>query len=113
MFNKNLCPATEDVPGLNSYDKIIVAFSGGKDSLACVLHLLELGVSRDRIELWHHDVDGREGSHLMDWPCTASYCKSIADGIGIKIYFSWKNAAITRRKKKESESGQASFFDQI
>jgi tRNA(Ile)-lysidine synthase TilS/MesJ len=47
-------------PDLNSYDVIVVAFSGGKDSIACVLHLLELGGPRERIELWHHDVDGRE-----------------------------------------------------
>lgn len=54
----------------SSYDVVIVAFSGGKDSLACLLHLLELGVPRSKIELWHHDVDGREGSTLMDWPCS-------------------------------------------
>ena len=45
---------------LEEYDKIIVLFSGGKDSLACVLHLLELGVPREKIELWHHDIDGGE-----------------------------------------------------
>ena len=27
------------------------------------------GVDISKIELWHHDVDGREGSALqMDWP---------------------------------------------
>ena len=44
-----------------SYDHIIVAFSGGKDSLALVLLLLLLGVPKERIELWHHEVDGGEG----------------------------------------------------
>ena len=39
------------------YDRILVAFSGGKDSLAALLHLLELGVDPARIELHHHDVD--------------------------------------------------------
>jgi predicted PP-loop superfamily ATPase len=28
----------------DSYDKILVAFSGGKDCLACVLHLIDLGL---------------------------------------------------------------------
>lgn len=75
---------------LDTYATIIVAFSGGKDSVACVLHLLELGVPRERIELWHHDVDGREGSTLMDWPVTRAYCRAFADGSGLRIYFSWK-----------------------
>jgi tRNA(Ile)-lysidine synthase TilS/MesJ len=30
-------PAPSDLLGLDRYDRIIVAFSGGKDSLACVL----------------------------------------------------------------------------
>jgi len=34
----------------NDYDKIIVFFSGGKDSTACVLHLLDLGVPKEDIE---------------------------------------------------------------
>lgn len=75
---------------LNDYDVIIVAFSGGKDSVACVLHLLEMGIDPSRIELWHHDVDGREGSDLMDWPVTRDYCRKFADAFGMKIYFSWK-----------------------
>lgn len=58
------------VPAFHRYEKIIVAFSGGKDSLACVLRLLDLGVLPEQMELWHHDVDGREDPdyHLMDWP---------------------------------------------
>ncbi len=73
-----------------SYDIIIVAFSGGADSLAMVLLLLLLGVPKDRIELWHHDIDGREGSTLMDWPCTRDYCRKVADALGLTLYFSWK-----------------------
>lgn len=55
-----------------AYDCYVVAFSGGKDSVALVLHLLELGVPAEKIELWHHLVDGREGSALVDWPCTTA-----------------------------------------
>lgn len=73
-----------------SYDRILVAFSGGKDSLACVLHLLDLGVPKERIELWHHEIDGREGSTLMDWAVTPDYCRKVAEALGLPIYFSWK-----------------------
>lgn len=73
-----------------TYDHVIVAFSGGKDSVACLLHLLDLGVPREKIELWHHDVDGREGSELMDWPVTRDYCRKVAAAFGLPIYFSWK-----------------------
>jgi diphthamide synthase (EF-2-diphthine--ammonia ligase) len=75
---------------LAQYDKIIVYFSGGKDSLACLLHLLEQGVPAEKIELWHHEIDGREGSELMDWTCTPDYCRKVAQVFGIQIYFSWK-----------------------
>ena len=81
---------------LQSYDTIVVAFSGGKDSLVCVLHLLEQGVPLERIELWHHDVDGREGSALMDWPCTRDYCRAVAAALGLKLFFSWKEGGFER-----------------
>lgn len=88
-------------PDLASYDTIIVAFSGGKDSLACVLHLIDLGVSRDRIELWHHDVDGREGSELMDWTCTRDYCAKVAAALGIRLYNSWKVGGFEREMLRQ------------
>lgn len=81
---------------LDSYDTIVVAFSGGKDSVACVLHLLDIGVPREKIELWHHDIDGREGSDLMDWPVTAAYCKAFADAFDLRLYFSWKVGGFER-----------------
>jgi 3'-phosphoadenosine 5'-phosphosulfate sulfotransferase (PAPS reductase)/FAD synthetase len=75
---------------LNNYDKFVVAFSGGKDSLASVLYLLECGVPKSKIELWHHCVDGREGSSLMDWPVTEDYCKAVAKALDLPLFFSWK-----------------------
>jgi len=68
-----LIPArTTACPDLRSYDTIIVAFSGGKDSVACLLSLIEAGVPHGRIELHHHDVDG-QGPAFIDWPSTTSY----------------------------------------
>jgi 3'-phosphoadenosine 5'-phosphosulfate sulfotransferase (PAPS reductase)/FAD synthetase len=87
--------ASEDTSTLlpfDEYDYIIVSFSGGKDSIACVLHLLDLGISRDRIELWHQCVDGEPGvaERFFDWPCTEAYCQAFADALGLRLLFQWK-----------------------
>ena len=87
---------------LDSYGIYFVAFSGGKDSIACVLHLMEMGVPKDRIELHHHCVDGREGSTLMDWPCTEAYCIAFAKSMGLKIYMSWKDGGIEGEMLREN-----------
>lgn len=78
-------------PDPKSYDRVVVALSGGKDSVACALYLLELGVDRSKIELWHHLIDGREGGAFqMDWPFTEAYCRKFAAAFGLPIHFSWK-----------------------
>ncbi len=92
-------PASEPAPLLTlaellTYWRVLIGFSGGKDSIACVLHLLELGLPRERLELWHHEVDGREGSRLFDWPCTPAYCRAFAAALGLRIYFSWRVGGI-------------------
>ena len=61
---------------LHSYDKYIVSFSGGKDSTACFLYLLDNGIPLDKIELWHQDIDGREDT-FFDWEVTPDYCRSL------------------------------------
>lgn len=75
---------------LSEYEEFILFFSGGKDSVACALHLLELGVPAHLIEIHHHPVDGREGSDLMDWPCTDAYCEAFAKHFGFRYARSWK-----------------------
>jgi len=75
-------PNTTTLLPLSGYDMAIVSFSGGKDSLAVLLHL---GVPRHKIQLWHQHVDGEPGVEkdgLMDWPCTASYCRAVGAGRG-------------------------------
>ena len=77
---------------LDDYDRFIVAFSGGKDSVACVLHLLESGVSSDKVTLHHHNVDGEETGQdgLMDWPVTTDYCRKVAEALGCQFSQSWR-----------------------
>ena len=75
---------------LEEYDLIVVLISGGKDSVACYLKLLELGVPKERIEFWHHDIDGGHPSRRMDWKCTQNYVKALADAEGIKLRVSYR-----------------------
>lgn len=87
---------------LHSYDKYIVYFSGGKDSMACFLHLLDLGIPREKIELWHHDIDG-EGETFMDWECTPDYCRKFAEAFRVPIYFSYKEGGFLREMLRENQ----------
>lgn len=84
---------------IGSYDRILVAFSGGKDSLACLLHLLDMGADPARIELHHHDVDGGAGA-FMDWPVTPAYCRAVAGALGLPIYFSCKAGGFLREMER-------------
>lgn len=88
----------------HSYDHVIVAFSGGKDSVACVLRLVEMGIMP---ELWHHDVDGGpddpEPELRWDWPVTPAYCRAFAAALGLEIYFSWRVEGLTGELLKQDD----------
>lgn len=86
-------------------------FSGGKDSIALYLALREAGVPNKQIELWHHDIDGREGSRLMDWPCTRAYYGAFARAFGVPIYFSWRAGGLEREMLREQEVTAAVHFE--
>lgn len=107
-----LLAGAEEVTGpslvLESYDRFVVFFSGGKDSVACVLWLLDQGVDRSRIELHHHLVDGSHediaaNGYFMDWPITTDYCRKFAAAFGLKIYFSWKEGGFLREMERSDD----------
>ncbi len=75
---------------LENYDLIVVLISGGKDSIACLYKLLELGVPKEKIELWHHDIDGGNPTRTMDWKCTQNYMKALADAEGLTLRVSYR-----------------------
>lgn len=93
---------SNSIPDLGTYDQIIVAFSGGKDSLACLLTLVESGADMSKVELWHHDIDGREGSDLMDWEVTRDYCRKVAAAFCLPIYFSWLEGGFEREMLRDN-----------
>jgi 3'-phosphoadenosine 5'-phosphosulfate sulfotransferase (PAPS reductase)/FAD synthetase len=106
-------------PDLRSYDYVIVAFSGGKDSLAALLHTLDLARSqgrdlvRDRaLELWHHDVDSPESGQFMDWPVTTPYVRALGAALGIPVYFSWKVGGFLRELMKTQERTASSKWEE-
>jgi 3'-phosphoadenosine 5'-phosphosulfate sulfotransferase (PAPS reductase)/FAD synthetase len=88
---------------------ILVAFSGGKDSIALVLWLLEQGVDRNRIHLHHHEVDGG-GINLFDWKCTHSYCVEFARILRLKLFFSYRKGGIMREVLRDNEPLQNVYF---
>ena len=101
---------------LESYDNILVMFSGGKDSLACLLlvhsQLKERGLlGKVNLEVWHHEVDGREGSNLMDWACTPAYCRAVAEALNVPIYFSWLEGGFEREMNKNQQRKAQTWFE--
>lgn len=102
---------------LDRYDMIIVSYSGGKDSLACILRLLKMGVPKERLQLWHQCVDGEPGvDRFMDWPITEGYVRTTGKAFGIQTRFQWKeggfrgemcrNEALTRPVRFEAQDGR-------
>ncbi|CAM2909296.1 phosphoadenosine phosphosulfate reductase [Komagataeibacter xylinus] len=88
------------MPDLDRYARIVVAFSGGKDSVASLCALLDAGANPDRIELWHHDVDG--GEPLMDWPSTHGYVRALAASFSVPVWFSWRQGGFLREMLREN-----------
>ncbi len=82
---------------LNEYDHVIVSISGGKDSVASTLWLLEEGVDPQKIEWWHQSIDGnfQDRVEFMDWPVTEAYVQSLGEVLGInKVVFQWRENGI-------------------
>lgn len=99
---------------LSIYDLFIVCLSGGKDSIAALLRLIDLGVDKNKIELWHHKID-EEDDPFMDWIFMESYVKKLAHHFDIPLYYSWldggfkgemlKNNSFSKSHLVETPSG--------
>ena len=99
-----------------SYDHIIVSFSGGKDSQACVLEMLDMGVNPKTIELWHQHIDGDRPGSFMDWPCTPDYCRKWAQEIGMMYpgvthCSQWKDGGFEREMLRNQERTRGIYME--
>lgn len=115
LFDVTDAPDPRDKYGqidLHSYDYYIVAISGGKDSVACLLHLLEMGVPRSKIELWHHRVDGgHDEPRVWDWPVTDAYLNTLARAFEVPLFYSWKVGGITQEMMRRNELTKPTCFE--
>lgn len=96
---------------LESYDVVLALFSAGKDSVASVLNLIELGVPKEKIVLIHHDLDGGSDKRV-DWPLTKPYCKAFAEAIGIpSLRFSYREQGFFGELFRKGASHPVVFED--
>lgn len=102
--------AQQQLGDIHSYDKYIVCFSGGKDSAALFLHLLDKGVDKSKIELWHHDIDGGD-NHFMDWPITKGYVDAFAKAFSVPVYYSWREGGFKREMLRNRQTTGNILFE--
>jgi 3'-phosphoadenosine 5'-phosphosulfate sulfotransferase (PAPS reductase)/FAD synthetase len=95
-----------------SYDKVVVSFSGGKDSIACVKAALDAGVDRSRMELWHQCVDGKDPEgYFMDWPVTEDYVRKVGAALGIPVYYQWKEGGFAGELWREDRPTNRNLYE--
>lgn len=101
---------------LSDYDRVILYLSAGKDSKACLCVVLMLFDQLNlwgkvELEIWHHEVDGREGSSLMDWPCTPDMSRKIAAHFQIPYYASWLEGGLEREMLRDGTPKAKTWFE--
>ena len=100
------------VPNFDVYDRVIVMASAGKDSLASLLALLDWGVPRDRIILYHQRIDGEPGEEpFADWPCTDRYITLLGQHFGLPVHFQWRRGGFRAELYRENAIPQPVEFD--
>lgn len=111
---KPAAPVQADLQRMLASDcPIVVAFSGGKDSVAMVLYLLfVLRIPAHRIVLHHQNVDG-EGPAWFDWPITRAYCEAFAAAFGLRYLEQYREGGIMGEAcKVEAQSGATWYQDE-
>lgn len=71
---------------------------------------LEAGADPARIELHHHEVDGR-GPSFMDWPSSTPYCRALATAFGLPSYFSWREGGFLQEMLRQHAATAPIVFE--
>lgn len=104
-----------DLLDFKDYDKVIISLSGGKDSTASLLHMIDSGVPRDKIEVWHQSVDGMNGTKepFFDWPSTEGYVRKLAEHLGVKLGWQWRARGFKGELyRKDSPTGDVHYINE-
>lgn len=109
-------PDSSTLLPLNEYDLIVVAFSGGKDSLACLLRIIaecdRLGIPREKIEAWHQSVDGAsDAEKIWDWPVTDAYCAAVCRSLCVTYRRQWREGGLSGELLKKDDRTKAIAFE--
>jgi len=113
-LEQSINPKIGKLADLSMYDRIIVSTSGGKDSAACVLYLLGLGIPKDKIVLWHQSIDGAPGDiAFSDWPVTEPYVKAFGGALGIETEFQWREHGFLGELLRENQKTNGVQFTHL
>lgn len=86
---------------LKECDRILLAISGGKDSVCCLELMVRMGF-KNKIELHHHDVDGGEET-FFDWAITQSYVQAIAKHYEVPLFISYRVGGFKKEMLRSDE----------
>lgn len=93
---------------LHEYTHIICNVSGGKDSVAQFLQMMDLVkegvIDKGKIEIWHQCIDGGGSDKVdfMDYPITEPYVQALGDYFGVPVYFMWRAQGFYGELTKEN-----------
>lgn len=104
----DITPHAEAHQFLEDCDEVLIALSGGKDSIAMVLHIIELGY-RHKIKLIHHDIDS--GNPLFDWAVTPSYVRAFARHLDLQLIESGRVGGFKQELYKEDGLSGGYWWD--
>jgi len=66
----------------------------------------------DRVEYWHHDVDGK-AEVFMDWPCTDDYVRAFARAMDVPVLFQYKEGGFLREMTRHESATAPIHYEKL